>query len=315
MFYRYLINRLLWAIPVMLLVSILVFSLIHFIPGDPVVTMLGSTASYDTIEAIRSKLFLDRPVIVQYFMWLGNVLKGDLGNSIVTGEPVSKVIFSRLPATVILAFTSLLIAAIIAIFSGITAAHKRNTIWDISAMFFSVLGISIPAFWLGIMFIILFALALGWLPAMGYVSFFESPIQAVRHLAIPALSLGLINAGYLTRVIRTKMLDVLGQDYINMARAKGVKESVVVYRHAFKNASIPIVTVIGIQLAKLMGGTIIVELIFAWPGIGRLVLQAINSRDYPVVQGVVLISAFIFVLMNLIVDLIYRVLDPRVELS
>jgi peptide/nickel transport system permease protein len=316
MFLKYIIKRILWAIPVILIVSIIVFSVIHMIPGDPVIAMLGTVqTSPEVIQELREQLNLDKPIIVQYFLWLKDVLRGDLGYSIRNNEPVLGLILRKLPATALLALSSLIIAVFISIIAGVTAAHNRNTGWDFGVMFFAILGISIPAFWLGIMLILFFSLFLGLLPSMGYESFLSDPISSLRHLILPSIAAGFINAGYLTRVTRSEMIEVLNQDYIRTARSKGLKESIVIYSHAMKNALIPVVTAIGMRFAYLMGGTVIIEQIFAWPGIGRLVFTSITSRDYPVVQGVVLVSAFIFVMVNLVVDILYTFLDPRVKLE
>ena len=305
--------RVLYIIPVMLLVSIIAFSILHLIPGDPVMIMLGVRAQPDTVEALRGQLHLDEPIIVQYFIWLKGVLQGDLGISIRNKIPVLELVIQRLPVTLSLAIISLSISVVVSIGIGILAAVRRNTFWDFGAMTFAVLGVSIPQFWMGIMVILLFSLVLRWLPAVGYVSFIQDPLESIRHLILPSLALGFSLAGYITRMTRSQMLEVLGEDYIRTARAKGLREAVVTYKHAFKNAMIPIVTVIGLNFAYLLGGTVLIEHIFALPGIGRLVLQSIYNRDYPVVQGVILIIALVFVVMNLIVDLTYKFLNPKIR--
>ena len=316
MLLRYVLRRLLWAIPVVFFVTIVVFSLIHFIPGDPILAMIGSyEAPPAVIEALRAQYNLDKPVVVQYLIWLKTFIRGDLGISVITKEPVLGLILNKLPKTAALAGASILIAVAISLTAGVVAAWKRNTVWDLGITVFTVLGISIPAFWLGIMMILLFALYLGVLPSMGHASFLPNPLLFFRHLLLPALAVGLINAGYLTRVVRSQVVDVLEQDYVRTARAKGLRESIVLSSHALRNALIPIVTAIGMRFAYLMGGTVINEQIFAWPGIGRLVLSSIINRDYPVVQGVVLVSAIIFVIVNLAVDVLYTILDPRVRLD
>jgi peptide/nickel transport system permease protein len=316
MFIRYIIKRILLSIPVLLLITILVFSVIHLVPGDPITVMIGShDVPAETINLIKAQYNLDKPIAVQYFLWIKGVLKGDLGISIVQKEPVIDLIKEKLPVTFALAITSIIIAVIIAVVLGVIAAYKRNTVFDFGSMSVALLGISIPPFWLGIMLILLFALILGLLPSVGYVPLFEDPVGFLRHIILPAGAVGFINAGYLTRVTRNQMLEVLNQDYIRTARSKGIKEVLVLYNHAFRNALITLITAIGIRFAYLMGGTVINEQIFAIPGIGRLALNAIINKDYPVVQGVVLVSAVIFVLINLIVDILYTLLDPRIRLK
>lgn len=311
----FIIKRLLYLIPVLILVTILVFSLIHLIPGDPVQMMLGKRASAEQIESVRARLNLDKPIIIQYYLWLKNVLKGNFGESIRTNKPVLELISSKLGPTLLLAFTSLIISVFFSIMIGALAAAKRNTIIDFGAMFIAVLGISVPAFWLGIMMILIFSLYLRIFPSMGYVSFLGNPIEALRHLILPAVTLGFGLAGYTTRMTRSQMLEVLNQDYIRTARAKGLLESVVIYKHALRNALIPVVTAVGIQLGFLMGGEILIEDIFAWPGIGRLILTSINNRDYPTVQGAVLVITVFFVVLNIIVDILYTFLNPKIKLK
>jgi peptide/nickel transport system permease protein len=311
----YVIKRILYAIPVLILVTVIVFSLIHLIPGDPIRIMLGINAKPEQIDALKKELNLDKPIVVQYFLWLKNVATGDFGFSIRSKEPVFKLIMQRLPNTLVLAISALIFSVFFSIILGVIAAYKRNTPLDYSAMIIAVLGVSIPSFWMGIMLILVFAMTFRVLPSMGAVGFLKDPVQAIKHLILPALSLGIVLMGYLTRVTRSQMLDVLNQDYIRTARSKGLKENSVIFIHALKNAMIPVVTVIGIQFAFLMGGDVLIEQIFAWPGIGRLALSSIFNRDYPVVQGVVLVSAVIFVFVNLIVDILYRFLNPKVKLK
>jgi len=285
------------------------------IPGDPIKIMLGIRAKPEQIEELRKQLNLDKPIVIQYILWLKNILRGDFGLSIRSKEPVLELILKKLPATIILSTAALFFSSILSIFLGIIAGYKRNSKFDISVMVFAALCVSIPEFWLGIMLILFFASYLSLLPSMGYESFLINPIMSIKHLILPALSAGFVLTGHTTRMTRSQMIDVLNQDYIKTARAKGLKEQVVILRHALKNALIPVVTVIGMQFGYLLGGTVIVEQIFAWPGIGRLVLQSISNRDYPVVQGVVLITAFLFVLINLLVDIFYRFLDPKIRLE
>lgn len=312
---RYIFKRIIYSIPVLLLVTIIVFSLIHIIPGDPVLAMLGIQATTSMIANLRAQLNLDKPIVVQYYLWLKDVFRGDLGESIRSKQPVLKLVLNSLSPTVLLALTSLLFSVFFSIIAGAIAASKRNTIFDFGAMFIAVLGISIPAFWLGIMVILILSVNLNIFPAMGYVSFLKNPIDALMHLILPAATLGFGLVGYTTRMTRSQMLEVLNQDFIRTARAKGLLEVVVIYKHALRNALIPIVTAVGIQLGFLLGGAILIEQIFAWPGIGRLAVLAINSKDYTVLQGTVLVVATMFVIINLIVDILYTFLNPKIKLK
>lgn len=331
--YKYFIKRLALTIPTLLGVSIIVFLLIHMIPGDPIDIMVGDRISAEARLALEERLGFDQPLHVQYWQWFTNALQGDLGISIRSNQPVIREILNRLPATIELTLVALFIAVLFGIIFGVSAARHRNTIIDQSMIGFSLLGVSIPIFWLGMMLIMLFSVLLGWLPVSGRLSMgtaipsitglylfdalitghFDAFIDALKHLLMPAFSLATVSLALIVRVTRSSMLDVLSEDYIRTARAKGLREGKVVYVHALKNALIPVVTVIGLQLAKLMGGAILTETVFSWPGIGRLLINAIGFRDYPVVQGVVLFVAFAFIFINIIVDLLYAYLDPRIR--
>jgi peptide/nickel transport system permease protein len=310
---RYLIRRLLYIIPVLFFVTIIVFSFIHLIPGDPVRMIYGVRATEEKVAIVRAQLNLDKPIVVQYFLWLKDLSRGNFGKSLRSNEPVFPMIVAKLGPTLALTVTSLVFSVSISIIIGVIAAAKRNTIYDFSVMGIAVFGISIPVFWMGIMVILFFSMYLGWFPSMGYAKFFENPLSFIRHIILPAATLGFALAGYSTRMTRSQMIDVLNQDYIRTARAKGVAERLVVYKHALKNAMIPIVTAIGLQFGFLMGGQILIEEIFAWPGIGRLVVKAIFNRDYTIVQGVVLVVAVMFVFVNLIVDILYAYLNPKIR--
>lgn len=313
---RFICKRLIQLIPVLILVSIVVFSLVHLIPGDPVDVILGEGFDDPVIaEALRHQLRLDKPIPVQYMYWSWDLLHGDFGQSVITHKPVLGMILDRFPATFLLAMASGIVAILISIPAGIFASVKQNTPADYLAMGISLGGISIPNFWLGIMLILVFSQYLGWLPSMGSMPLFKSPLQAILHLIMPAITLGTAMAASLTRFTRSEMLEQLSQDYVRTARAKGLKERVVVLRHVVKNSMIPTVTVIGLQLAGLLEGAVITETVFAWPGIGRLAIQAVFERDYPLIQGIVLFAAIIYVFVNLAVDIIYTYLDPRVRLS
>lgn len=329
----YLIRRLVLVVPVLLGVSIIVFSLIHMIPGDPVQLIFSGTgASPEQREAMRHALGLDRPLLVQYISYVFNAIRGDLGHSIHFKQPVMELILERMPATIELTMTSLFIALIVAFPVGIISAVKRNSLTDQVAMVGATLGISLPTFWVSIMLIMLVAVKLGWLPGFGRISY-EVHLQrvtgfnlidslltwnipafkdTVAHLILPALALGLATATFTTRLVRSSMLEVLGRDYVRTARSKGLSEQTVLNRHVLRNVLIPVVTLVSVSFGALLGGAVVTETIFAWPGIGRLVIQAISNRDFPVVQGVILFFALIRLTINLVTDVLYTWLDPRI---
>ena len=293
------------------------FLLIRLVPGDVVTQLIGLEGSLPTgrVEELKRLFGIDRPLHVQYGDYLGNIARGNLGRSLRTGRPVGPELARRFPVTIELALLGLLIAIIIGIPIGIFAAVRRGKVADYVASAFVLLGLSVPSFWLGVLLIFLFALHLGWLPPTGFVSLGESTSGNIRHMVLPALSLGLVLAAASTRIVRSSLLEVLNRHYIRTARAKGVWERAVVLRHALRNALIPVVTVIGLQFGTLLGGTVIIEQIFSLPGIGRYALEGINLRDYPVVQGAVLAIALAFTLVNVIVDICYGFLDPRIRYS
>jgi peptide/nickel transport system permease protein len=302
---RFLLRRLGLLVLVVLGIVTIVFLIIHLIPGDPIEVMLGETALPADREALRHALGLDRPVFEQYGRYLYGLLQGDLGNSIHTRRPVAALLAERIPATLELTFASLLIALAISIPAGVLAAARARSWFDHSSMLGALLGVSIPNFWLGPMLIVLFSLQLGWLPASGR--------GGISHLILPAVTLGTALAAILTRMTRASLLEVLPKDFVQTARAKGLREVWVLMRHALRNALIPIITLTGLQCGALLSGAIITETIFAWPGIGRLILQAIATRDYPLVQGCVLVFALGYVGVNLVADLLYAWSDPRVR--
>jgi peptide/nickel transport system permease protein len=310
---RFIVRRVLLTIPVCLGISVLVFLLIHLVPGDPVRVMLGLQADQEKIAQIREQLGLNRPLPIQYVDWLGKLLRGDMGKSYLTGESVGGAIMQRLPATLTLTVAAFVISILISMPAGIISAVKPYTRTDFATMIFTQLGVAVPDFWLGIMLILIFSLYLRWVPPSGYVPLRDNPWQWFQHLILPAFTVGVINAAILTRFLRSSMLEILHQDYIRTARAKGVNERGVVAIHALKNALIPTVTVLGLQFAFMLGGVVVVEFIFAWPGVGRLALDAIQRRDYPMVQGAVLAVTLTFVLINLLVDILYAYLDPRIK--
>jgi len=309
----YVLKRLVAMVPVLLLVSIVIFSLLHLTPGDPVVVMLGEEATPESRDALRRELGLDRPLPIQYGVWLGRVLQGDLGRSIRTHQPVSEAILQRLPVTLELSLLAMVVSLAIALPAGIVAAVRRNSNADLLSTVFSLLGVSMPNFLLAVLLIYVLSLQLRWLPPIGYVNPFEDLGANLKAMIMPSITLGTALAAVVARLTRSTLLEVLNQDYVRTAWAKGLRESVIIQRHAMKNSLIPVVTVVGLQLGNLLGSAIVTETIFALPGVGRLVIDSIFQRDCPLVQGVVLYLALIFLLINLLVDLLYAYLDPRIR--
>lgn len=308
------IRRLLETVPVLIIMSMLVFSLTLLLPGDPVLGMLGPGSELDeaTVEQMREELNLNDPIPVQYLAWVGDVLQGDLGRSTATNQPVADAIVKRVPVTAMLAVYALTISISIAMPLGILAAIKRGTRWDLLASSLSVFGVAMPSFWLAILMISFFGVRLGWFPASGYVSPMDDPLGTLRHLFLPALAMGIGGAASLTRYLRSSLLEVLSEDYVTTARAKGLRGSYVIARHVLRNALIPFVTVLGIRLGDLFGGSLIIESIFLVPGVGSLMVNAIFTRDFPVIQAGTLVIALIVVVANLGVDVLYGFLDPRI---
>lgn len=304
---RYLVRRILLTVPVLLGVATLVFSLIHLVPGDPAQAMLGDGASPQDIEELRKSLGLDQPLLDQYVTFLRHAVTGDLGRSFRTGQPVTTMIIERIPATAELAVAAMLVAIVIAIPLGVIAAVWRGTPVDYGAMTFALAGVSIPNFWLGPLLAIVFAVELGWLPVSGR--------GTLAHLVLPAISLGLALAAILARMTRASLLDELRELYVRAARARGVSRTVAVAGHALRNSMVPLLTIVALQFGAVLTGAVITETIFAWPGIGRLLIQSIGFRDYPMVQGCILLIAVTYVTVNLITDLMYGVLDPRIRLE
>jgi peptide/nickel transport system permease protein len=298
-------RRLLATVPLLLAVSVVVFSFVHALPGDPAVLFLGEEATPENLARFRAKLGFDRPLIVQYGDWLGRALQGDLGRSIRTNQPVVSAIVERLPVTLRLIAFSMVISLAIAVPLGIVSAVKRNSGVDLASTFFALFGFSTPNFWLGLILIYVFALLLRWLPASGF--------DGVRSLILPSITLGTALAALVTRQLRSGMLEVLRQDYVRTAQAKGLADRMVIGKHALKNALISVVTVIGLQIGALLGNTIITESLFALPGVGRLMIDSVFSRDFFVVQGVILFLAVGYVVANLVVDILYSYLDPRIR--
>jgi peptide/nickel transport system permease protein len=311
----YIIRRLLQSVPVMILASLGVFLLLHMVPGDPALMLAGPDATPEVVAAVRTDMGLDEPWPVQYVLWMGHALRGDLGKSYISRLPVWTLIQNALPATIELTLAALLIAVCFALPTGIISAVKRQSPPDWIVTLFNGLALGVPNFWLGILLIILFALILNWLPPGGRIEFVSNPGVAWKSLLLPAVTLGVPIGAALSRFTRAAMLEVLREDYMRTARAKGLSGRAVVVTHGLRNALIPIITVLGIQFGHLLGGAVIVESVFAWPGVGRLVLQAVLNRDYLLVQGTLLLLVISFIVINLIVDLLYGVLDPRIRFS
>jgi peptide/nickel transport system permease protein len=313
--FGYIIRRLVLSIPILALVSIMVFGLIHLIPGDPATVILGQEATPEASAALRHDLGLDQPLVTQYVTWLSRVLRGDLGRSLADRTPVIDQIKLRLPVTLELTLGTFLVALLIAIPAGVLSATRRGTLVDYSSTLLALSGLSVPSFWLAIMFILLFAVKLQWLPASGYVPFAENPRANIEAMIMPVVATGIRESAALTRILRSSMLEVLSVDYVRTARSKGLSNWLVIMRHAFRNALVPVVTSAGLLLAGLLGGLVITETVFAIPGFGRLIVEAIYQRDFVTVQGAVLVAALLVVIVNLIVDVIYALIDPRIRMA
>jgi peptide/nickel transport system permease protein len=309
----YFLRRVLATIPVVLMVALFVFSLLYIAPGDPAAIIAGDQASPEDVERIRASLGLDRPFLIRFFEWLWNVMRGDLGTSIFTNLPVSHMIAQRIEPTASLMTLTLILSLSVAIPMGVIAAWKHGSLLDRGVMTLAVFGYSTPVFVVGYLLAYVFALQLDWLPVQGFTSIREGLGPFLRNLILPAVALGLIYMALIARITRATMLDVLSQDYVRTAKAKGVAQKGILFVHALKNAAVPIVTIVGIGFATLIGGSVVTESVFAIPGLGRLTVDAILRRDYPVIQGVVLLFSFTYVVVNLVVDLLYTVFDPRIR--
>ena len=312
--FEFLVRRAFISAVTLLLISLIVFAGVRMIPGDPARVLAGTDADAAGLEEIREKYGLNAPLPLQYVRWLGLAVRGDLGESIRTRQSVAGTVATKLPITVELACLSLLVAIGIAIPAGVIAAVRRNTPWDVLASGLSLCGVSVPNFWLGIMLILLVSVRLGWLPASGFVPLTEDPVANLKRMLMPALVLGTGLAAVLMRQTRNAMIEVLSADYVRTARAKGLAQTAVVVRHALRNGLIPVVTILGLQMGALMSGAVVTEQIFVLPGFGRLIVESVFTRDYPLVQGVVLITASSYVLINLLVDVSYTVLNPRIRI-
>ena len=312
---RFVARRLAYSAVVLFGVLVVVFALVHLVPGDPVRIALGTRYTPEAYEALRSASGLDRPLISQFFGYIGSALTGDLGVSFRNGDPVTVTLLERLPATLSLGFAGIVIALALALPAGIYSALREGKLSDVIVRVTSQFGVSIPDFWMGILLIALFSTVLGWLPTSGYRPLFDDPAGWLRHIILPGVTIGLVAAAILTRYVRSAVLEVAASGYVRTARSKGLSPRVVTFRHTVRNALVPILTITGIQLATLLGGVIVVEVVFAWPGLGRLVFNAVAARDYPLIQGAVLLIAALFLLINLLVDVLYAVVDPRIRLG
>ena len=315
--FMYTINRILYLIPVLFILTVVAFSFVHCLPGDVIDVLAGQEGVVDPAvrKALEQEYGLDKPLYTQYFVWLNRVLHGNFGTSRVTRRPIALEIFKRIPATLYLAVVGTVISLLIAVPLGTMAAVKRNTAVDYAAQFLSLVGISIPEFWFALLCVLFFSLYLGWLPSSEYYSPFENIGLSIKHMILPAAALGIRQAAITTRLTRSTMLDEVQKEYVDTARSLGLPELKVIYQYTLRNAMIPTLTISGLQLAQLLGGTVVIETIFAWPGVGRTLFEAIISRDFPVIQAGVLILGIAVVVINLLVDCMYHVLNPRVRLA
>ena len=316
--WTYILRRLLQAIPTLLIISLLIFSLLYVTPGDPVDMILGTedgTVSEEQRAVVEEQWGLDKPFLIRYVNFVVNACKGDLGTSYATNQDVFDSVMTRMPATLKLAAFSMLLALVVSVPLGILAALKHNSIWDSLATALATVGVSLPKFWFGLVLMIFFSLRLGWLPSTGSAELSEGLGTFLSYIIMPAASLALGMAAVQTRMIRSSMLDVLNQDYVRYARSKGLRERVVIWGHALKNAMIPVITVIGGEVGGLLGGAVVTESIFSWPGVGRLMMNSISKRDYPMIQGITLMLCVSYLLVNLLIDIVYAWVDPRIRLD
>lgn len=313
--WTYFLKRCLMALPTVLLVAITVFALIRFIPGDPAQLMLADQSTPQALAELRARMGIDKPLPMQFAIWVGNILSGDMGVSIRTGDPVLTTIFQRFSVTATVVCLAILAAAIVAIPTGLVAARFQNRKPDLSISLFAIITLSMPSFWVGLMLLLLFGVKLNWLPTIGYVSISDDVGRGVLYLIMPVIALMLTEIGVLTRMMRSSALEVLRLEYVTHARAKGLTEGAVLLRHVLKNAAGPTLTLLGLTLASLLGGATVTETVFSLPGIGKLIVDSIYARDYPVLQGALLLVAMVYVVVNLIIDILYSVIDPRVRLQ
>ena len=312
---RFFFSRVAQTLAVLFTVSVIIFALMRMIPGDPILMMLGDDFNQEAYKRLQTKLGFDRSVVVQYLIWLGNILRGEFGDSYLNQEPVWRLVWEAFQPTLVLVVASLIVGVFIALPSGIIAAMKKNSAWDWGSMGFAIFVYSMPGFWKGIILIWIFSVYLGWFPAVGFVAPWQDFWNSMWRLVLPAITLGTFFSGLVARIVRSSLLEVLDQDYIKAARARGVRQASLVYRHGLANALIPVVTVIGLQFGALLGGAVLTETVFGIPGMGRLTVAAILNRDYAVVQGAILVGVFAVVIVNLAVDLTYAFLNPRIRVA
>jgi peptide/nickel transport system permease protein len=310
---RLLLERLLWLVPTLVLATFGIFWLIHLAPGDPAITLAGENATAKQIETIRDELGLNQPFLVQYWHWLTHAVSGNLGTSLNTRQSVASAIGEALPTTLQLVVGGLLVAAILGIVAGVVSARRANTATDAVVSSLSSAGAAIPSFWLGLVLVSLFALGTHWFPATGFVSITSNPGQALQHLVLPSIALGVSGAAEIGRQLRAVLIEILASDHIRTLRAKGLSEQRIIWRHAMKGATVPLMTIIGLQVSRFLGAAVVVEAVFGIPGIGTLVVGAAQNQDYPVVEGVVLVMALIVIVVNFAVDVSYRLFDPRIR--
>jgi peptide/nickel transport system permease protein len=311
----YIARRLIQVAPVIILVSIIVFIMIRLIPGDPALVLLGTDVTPQQMSAERARMGLDQPVYVQYIIWAGNMIRGDLGNSFINSYPVSQLILKKLPATVQLSVAALLVATLLSFPLGILSALNNGKWPDRLITLYNSLAMGIPSFWLGILLILVFALQLKWLPPSGYADILESPTEGIKYIIMPAVTLGVFISAVWARFIKSSILETIHQDYVRTARSKGLPQNVVITRHVLRNAMIPVITVLGLNFGSLLGGAVITESIFDWPGVGRLLVQSLLTRDYSIVQALILMAVLVYLMVNLVTDLLYGVVDPRISRS
>ncbi len=313
MFLKFLARRLIYVVPMLLITTLIVFSFILLIPGDPALALLGENATAEKVAQLRQQLGLDQPIIIQYFDWLKNAIQGDLGRSIFTGQYVHEAVFSRLAVTFQLVIVAMFIAVIGGMFFAITSVFFPNSLMDYIARFFGTLGTAIPNFWLAMVLVLFFSLKLGWVPATGFISITENPIAFLKGIILPAFSLGMVGIAQITRHLRSSLMEIMDADYVRTAYSKGVTRWHAIFKHGLQNAMLPVVTTIGILFGNLLGATVVIETIFAIPGMGQLAVNSILQRDFTMLQGVVLVMIVLVILINFITDIVYAILDPRIE--
>lgn len=309
----HIVKKILAAIPILILVSIILFFLMNILPGDAAAGIANVDAGEEYVEQLREKMGLNRPVVVRYFDWVLSMLRGDFGTSLISGQSVMEKIQIRFPVTLEITLLAMIVSLLIALPAGIISAVRRNSPLDMAASVLSMIGVALPPFWLGMLLILVFSIILGWLPASGYVPFFKDPLQNLVRMVMPAVSIGAAFAATVMRQTRSSLLEVLDQDFIVTAKAKGLKSSAIIWNHALRNALIPVVTVIAMQVGRMLGGVVVCETVFAIPGIGREIVDGILSRDYPVVMGLIMSVATIVVLINTFIDIVYVIIDPRIS--